>query len=250
MSPVRVGWFVDAPNGEVVFDPPVPLRELLPMDNARAPAAICPAITHHIGRLFCVKAPFSLCVSVRIGPASCSLMLDQKKSTISAWRARELIRLSQRRDWRCADRPIVQMMLPYTFVTDDDVELRQLPPYLHHFQRGRPGVVLPGEFPLKNWPRPLSWAFEWHDASQPLHITRGEPLYYVAFEHAQQRGVKLVRIEKTADITAQQARIGGVTSLVRNTLRYAEAAGENRPSSLLPPVSDTPDSELRDGDVR
>jgi hypothetical protein len=235
MNTVRVGWFVDVAHGEVVFDPPKPVRDTQAAPaNPSSPVLVCPAINQHTIGLYCVNAPFSFCVSVRLGEASCSLVLDQKRSSLKAWKAKEFLRLMPRSDWRSPDHPVLQVMLPYTFVTDEELVVRQLPPYLHYFAHGRPGIVLAGEFPIRNWPRPLSWAFEWRDSSKSLHVQRGEPLYYVSFELRQDVRVQLERVSKSAQIEQQQKRIGGVTALVRNSLRFTEAAGQHRAEQLLP----------------
>jgi hypothetical protein len=243
---IEIGWFVDVDIGEVVFDSPVPLKEVLPVEAARSPVATCPAIGGLRKRLYCLRAPFSFMVSLHRGLASSSLVLHQSASSIAAWKAREWIRLMQASEWPSRDRPVVQVFLPYTFVTDADLMVRQVPPHQHYFGQARPGIVLAGEFAFRNWPRPLSWAFEFHDASKPLRVRRGEPLCYVEFAAPEGESVHLKRVPRTAAIQDQQKRIGGVTALVRNTLRFTDVAGENRPQHLMPDAAFPAEGEPRE----
>lgn len=37
--------------------------------------------------------------------------------------------------------------------------------------------MISGRFPIHIWPRHLMWTFEWHDTSQDLVLTRGQPWF-------------------------------------------------------------------------
>src|SRR3546814_305749 len=61
------------------------------------------------------------------------------------------------------------------------VYVNQYPP-LFHYTPDRPGIQISGRFPIDIWPRPLQWAFEWHDTAKDLILRRGEPLFYVRLD--------------------------------------------------------------------
>jgi len=84
--------------------------------------------------------------------------------------------LTPEREWRYPDRPTLQIKLPYVFISDAPVYLSQLPPFLHMLNDPWPGTLFGGRFPINIWPRPLMWAFEWHQASKPLILKRGDPV--------------------------------------------------------------------------
>ena len=71
------------------------------------------------------------------------------------------------------DRPTIQLSLPYLFITDEPVYMSQVAPFMHYRREPLPGTIFGGRFPINLWPRPLMWAFEWHDIETPIRISRG-----------------------------------------------------------------------------
>ena len=73
---------------------------------------------------------------------------------------------------------------------------------MHYRQNPLPGTIFGGRFPIHIWPRPLMWAFEWHDTNVDMILNRGEPLFYCMFEAFDpSRSIKLHKAEKTAELT-------------------------------------------------
>ena len=104
-------------------------------------------------------------------------------------------------EWRYKDRPTIQLSLPYIFIADEPVYLTQLAPFMHYSRQPMPGTIFGGRFPVNIWPRPLQWAFEWHDLQKPLILKRGEPLFYVLFETTpQERAVQVVEAQDTPEL--------------------------------------------------
>ena len=65
------------------------------------------------------------------------------------------------------------------------VYLSQLAAFAHYRPDPLPGTIFGGRFPISIWPRPLMWAFEWHEPGKDLILKRGEPLFYVQFENVE-----------------------------------------------------------------
>ena len=148
----------------------------------------------------------------------------------------ELIVWTEESEWRHPERPTLQLMLPYVFLADEPVYMAQLPPICHYRPEGLPGLMLGGRFPIHVWPRPLMWAFEWHDTTRPLELRRGEPLCYVQFETLpQHRPVQLVEATRTADLEEYLEMIAGAVNYVGQTFSLFKAAEARRPARLLVP---------------
>jgi hypothetical protein len=159
--------------------------------------------------------------------------LDRRQSEVEPDAADRLLTFLPRREWRHPDRPILQIQAPYVFVSDDEVELTQEPPHQHYLP-GRPGVTIAGSFPIRDWPRPLSFAFEWHDIAAPLLLKRGEPWFYLSFYAASGDRVRLERIAKSKALQDYLAHISDVATFTARTFDLIERAREVRPARLLP----------------
>jgi hypothetical protein len=139
-------------------------------------------------------------------------------------------------EWRFPDRPTVQLMLPYCFISDETVYLTQLGTFAHYRPDPLPGTIFGGRFPVNLWPRPLMWAFEWHDTSKDLVLRRGEPLFYCQFEaNGPDRPVQMVEAERTEALETYMDKISGAVNYVNQTFSLFKAAEAVRPTKLLTP---------------
>ena len=148
----------------------------------------------------------------------------------------DLIVLHPHDEWRSPDRPLLQMRLPYVFISDEPVYMSQLPPFQHMRETPLPGLMIPGRFPINIWPRTLTWAFEWHDINAALSLRRGDPLFYVLFEvFPQSRAVQLIEAERTPELQAYLQEISGVVNYVNQTFSLFKSAEKLRPAQLVQP---------------
>ena len=84
-------------------------------------------------------------------------------------------------EWRYPDRPIIQVGLPYLFIADEPVFMSQIAPFLHYQDKNLlPGTIFGGRFPIDVWPRPLMWAFEWHNSEKAIRLKRGQHSFTVS----------------------------------------------------------------------
>lgn len=98
------------------------------------------------------------------------------------------------------------------------VYITQLDAFGHYRKYPLPGTIFGGRFPIHIWPRPLMWAFEWHDTTKDLILKRGEPLFYCQFDGFDPiRTVKLIQAEKTPDLLQYMEQISGVVNYVNQT---------------------------------
>jgi hypothetical protein len=146
----------------------------------------------------------------------------------------EILTLVNEVEWRYPDRPTVQMVLPYVFIADEVVYMTQLAPFAHYLANPWPGTIFGGRFPINVWPRQIMWAFEWHEPQKDLILRRGDPLFYVQFEHdGPDRPVQLIEAEKTPELMAYLDHLAGAVNYVNQTFSLFRAAEAARPARLL-----------------
>lgn len=238
-GPVTVGWLLTDPKGGIIFDPPERVRSV-EMNKAHAKSASrCPAVINLESRYFVIKSPFDLSLQfVRDNngkPALRNLFGD--RSPVRKKKLDQLIYITPEPEWRYADRPTIQVQLPYLFLCDEPVYMSQVAPFMHYSRDPLPGTIFGGRFPIHVWPRPLMWAFEWHDIGKPLNVKRGEPLFYAQFETMpQDRAVTVVEARRTDELNEYLDLISGAVNYVNQTFSLFREAEKRRPAKLVTPV--------------
>lgn len=235
-GPVTVGWFLTSDKQAVLFDPPERLSVRPPNRGHAKSAARCPAVIQLESRYFVVKCPYDLHIAFKRDDKGKAVLVNRAgaASPIRNTKLNEVLVLVNEAEWRFADRPTVQLMLPYCFIADEMVYLSEVGAFADYRRDPLPGTIFGGRFPLNLWPRPLMWAFEWHEPEKDLILKRGEPLFYVQFEGLDpSRPVQLVEAERTPELAAYMEKIGGVVNYVNQTFGLFKAAEALRPKKLL-----------------
>lgn len=235
-GPLTVGWFLAQDKGAVLYDPPERVM-IRPPNKAHAKSASrCPAVIQLESRYFMVKCPFDLHIGFQRDDKGKAVLVNRAgaSSPIRSSKLNEILTLVSESEWRFPDRPTVQLHLPYYFIADEMVYMSQLSAFAHYRPDPLPGTIFGGRFPISIWPRPLMWAFEWHEPQKDLILRRGEPLFYVQFEGVDpSRSVQLVEAERTAELQAYLESISGVVNYVNQTFSLFKAAEALRPKKLL-----------------
>lgn len=238
-GPVTVGWFLADQKGGIIYDPPERVRTAeVNRDHAKS-ASRCPAVINLESRYFMVRCPFDVHVGFDRDKDGKPVLrnLAGAKSAIRANKLGEKLHLTPETEWRLKGVPTIQLSLPYVFIADEPVYASQISPFLHYMREPLPGTIFGGRFPINVWPRPLMWAFEWHDTDKPIKLGRGDPLFYVMFETLpQDRSVAVKEVELTDELKSYMDLISGAVNYVNQTFSLFEAAEARRPKTLVKPV--------------
>lgn len=239
-GPVRVGWLLSEEAGGVIYDAPSRVRSAEMNKRHAKSASRCPAVINLESRYFEVKCPFDMelqFVRDKDGKPGLRNVLSDA-SPVRSKKLSSLLHVTSEVEWRFPDRPTIQLSLPYIFIADEPVYMSQVPPFLHYPSDPWPGTLFGGRFPINIWPRPLMWAFEWHDTTRNLVLSRGEPLFYLLFETTpQERPVQVVEAERTPELDDYIQHISGAVNFVNQTFSLFKAAEERRPAKLVTPRS-------------
>jgi hypothetical protein len=238
-GPATVGWFLTEQKGGIIYYPPERVRSVdLNRKHAKS-ASRCPAVINLESRYFVIRCPFDINIGFSRDDKGKPVLrnLSGEASTIRASKLGEKLHITNEVEWRHADVPTIQLSLPYVFIADEPVYMSQVAPFMHYTADPLPGTIFGGRFPVNVWPRPLMWAFEWHDTTRPIKVNRGDPLFYAMFETMpQDRGVAVVETEVTQDLKDYMDLISGAVNYVNQTFSLFEAAEKRRPATLVSPV--------------
>jgi len=235
---IDVGWLLQTDKASFIWDAP---RRLSKPEGKAAHAkgvSYCPAVIDFEARYFEIPCPLD--VELRFvleeGKKPGVALIAGKEATIRPKHLNSMMTVVNREEWRHPNRPLIQFITPYLFVTDEPVYMSQLPPFCHYFKIPLPGVMIDGRMPIHIWPRPLMWAFEWYDTNKPLVLKRGEPWFYLHFETSDpSRRVRMVEVEMTPALGEYLSGLTGVTNYVSRTYSLFRTAEERRPKKLLSP---------------
>ena len=233
---IKVGWCFKDDTATVVWDRPTPVQFDHGKPTSSKSAQLCPAAIQFDRLHYAINCPVDLHLRLSANSDGQLQMtnVDGPMSTVRPSGLQKLIVMSPQHEWRHPQRPILQMVTPYVFLSDDPVYVNQFPPFLHYNKHRWPGVQICGRFPIDVWPRVHMWALEWHDMSADLILKRGEPLFYVRFETTNPSSlVRLVEAERTEELESYMQQITDVTNYVNQSFQLFETARERRPETLL-----------------
>ncbi|MFA5591853.1 MAG: hypothetical protein WC989_00880 [Micavibrio sp.] len=238
-SRTQIGWLLDTDKAGFIWPAPERIRPQGGESRHAKSISYCPAIIDGDARMFEITCPVDLHLRIQMNPGPQEPVLINAagdQSTIRSKTLNSMISVVSRKEWRHPDRPIIQFITPYIFVSDDAAYIMQMPPINSYAASSWPGVLIGGRFPIHIWPRPMMWAFEWHDTNKELVVKRGDPFFYVKFETEDpSRPVQLVEAEMTASLKEYIGGLSAVTNYVNRTFSLFTTAKERRPKQLLVP---------------
>ena len=239
-GPVTVGWMLNERKAGIVYYPPERVRSTDLSKRHAKSASRCPAVINLESRYFVIRCPFDLNIGFARDDKGKAVLrnLSGEASAIRASKLGEKLHVTNEAEWRRPEVPTIQLALPYVFLADEPVYMSQVAPFMHYQKEPLPGTIFGGRFPIHVWPRPIMWAFEWHDITRPIKVARGEPLFYVLFETIpQDRGVAVVEAEETPALKDYMELISGAVNYVNQTFSLFEMAEQRRPEVLVRPVA-------------
>lgn len=232
----KAGWLFKDDKTSLIWDAPKPVSFDHPRPETTKSALSCPAAIEFDRRHFAIPCPVDLRLRMaRNAQGQLQLTnVDGHQASTRPAGLQQILVLSPPNEWRHPSRPMIQLVTPYVFISDEPLYINQFPPFLHYETQARPGVMLCGRFPADIWPRQHMWAFEWHDLEKDLVLKRGEPLFYVRFEGGDPAApVRLVEAEKTPELDSFMRSIVDVTNFVNQSFQLFKTARERRPKTLL-----------------
>jgi hypothetical protein len=234
MKKVPIGWYVDSSFGSFAFGEPVPVIGDRQKALSNRAVQACPAINELENRLFEVRCPYNLHLEIEKNGDKYDLFVLDDKTRLDHDLIAKFVTLMPPKIWRKPDVPVIQISSPYIFVCDETCYMTQMPPFLEQKHSQWPGILIAGRFDIKNWLRPLNWAFEWTDTTKPLRLRKNDVMYYLNFEtNTPASKIDLFRAKITPEILEFKKGAEGMPKFTSNTFKVMEVAAKRRPAKLL-----------------
>ena len=176
-----------------LFAAPKPLLGLLSTQRQNASYLKCPAFQETVKNEFVVQAPFDLNVTINAE--------ERSVSTDRFGQAFYDIFIRNRGVKEPTSNPYMVTLPPnYLFYSKDNVSIEVKDVSLLTSGSTSNIRIIPGGFNISKWVRPLEYAVEVIDATKPIEMRVGDPLFTVKFITPNNIPVKLTRVEETKNI--------------------------------------------------
>lgn len=175
------------PNGaihdsmDIFFQQPDPLFKALVAEYPTAEMLMCPAVQEFCKDTYVVRAPFDI-----------TYTYDANTNTLNTNALGQEFFDSfcmQRKDGSVETAPT------YLFYAKESVKIEALPVFLLRSSAADATHFVPGQYDIGRWIRPVVWNFFIKDPTQPLVVSKGEPLFLVRFTPADGSRVEFERVE-------------------------------------------------------
>ena len=234
-----VGYCLTDPKGGFAFQPPRTVFSTRDRPMGTRAVQNCPAVNTLERHLVEIPAPVGIRLVLEEEDGDPALGVIEKGTFVEPERIAEMVALEPRERWRHPDRPVLQLTLPFFFVTDAPCILNLLPPFLAGSMRRWPGTMIAGRFPLTIWPQTLNWAFEWDRPDEALALQQGEPLAYALFEfNKPDARPTLVEAALTPELEEYRKGMQEIHHVTPRIEEVWEQAAARRPARLLVPLAE------------
>ncbi len=233
-DPFQVGWCLTASEATVAYNPPS--RFIPKKDQSRDGRGYlsCPAVRGYFDGVFAVTSPFSLRLRLTRGPDGARVQPVYPFSSLSEALFRQFLTVEPIESWRDPRLVVLQFPSPYLFFADEPVCIEQFFPSLAT-NVGANWQVVPGNFDIYSWQRPLNWAIEWDSSLGDFEIRAGDVQYFVRFSSMSSGShhCELIECEITSELQERLRLSQGVTGIRKSTVPLMKKAGALRAGKSL-----------------
>lgn len=234
-----VGYCLVDPEGGFAFQPPRTVFSTRERPLGARAIQNCPAVNAFERHLVEIPSPIAIRLRLEEENGAPTLSVDPTGTFAEPERIGEMLALLPPTRWRDPKRPVVQLRLPYFFVTDAPCMMNLLPPFLSDAPRRWPGTMVAGRVPLTIWPQTLFWSLEWDRPDQPLALKQGEPIAAVLFEFNEPDArPNLVEAALTPELARYRKGMTDIHHVTPDIEAVWAEAERRRPQRLLVPLTE------------
>ena len=212
---ITIGWTISTNNHKIIFSNP---KKAIPNKdksiNGKGYLG-CPAVRSYLENHFYVSSPYSIKLRFKEYAERFEIYPVYPFTSINENLIKNILFVEHPSSWREKYLITIQMPSPYVFFSDTLVYMEQSHPLLMK-QTTLNWRVIPGNFDIYSWQRPLNWAFEWDTRLGDLIISEGDPLYTVKFyleENQKGARVNLKKYEMNDKIQRRLSLTHGITKV-------------------------------------
>lgn len=140
----------------------------------------CPAHTDFLKNIFVLRAPIDLNIEILINKDGdskiwCDNITQEIFSKIID------VRYLEDSEKGISPYPTVGIDFLSTFTCKESLMVQLLPPFLHYNEFTEKTTLIPGEFDISKWTRPVELVFEFKNKQDKIHIKQGDAIAYFKF---------------------------------------------------------------------
>jgi len=183
-------------DNNLVITKPKPFFPMLLDARSGMPYMQCPAVAKKHQNDFVVCAPYDFVIS----------FIEEQKQINTDRYGQRFFETSITANWATLPKempPLIQAPPRYLMYSFEDVEIEvtDLPIIQSEFSKNV--KMVHGSFNISKWYRPIEAAFEVIDASKPVVIEAGKPMYLIRLRTPNNVPVKLTRVDFTDDLSTK-----------------------------------------------
>lgn len=177
---------------------------------------LCPAFTDALRNTYMIRCPFDVSIRVVPGDKFVGVNKNEQFANKYLW--------NRPQDYIPGQNMMLSLNIFFLFITDDDIEIEQLPCLYHSNDWISKTQIITGKFNINKWSRSLEAAVILKNSTPKddvyhIDIKRGDPLFYVRFHPANKKHVKLEQeldLHKILEYTQYKSAAVGVKRIVPN----------------------------------
>lgn len=139
----------------------------------------CPAVTDFFKNTFVFRSPMDLNIDIHVSNEKTFVYCDNVDQEF--FDIMIDIRFLEKEEKGISPYPLIGVDFLNTFTCNQSVMLQTLPAFLHYNDFTRKAKVVPGEYDISKWVRPVELVFEVEKNIEQIHIKKGDALSYFKF---------------------------------------------------------------------
>lgn len=202
-------WTYDFQVMQTLFVPPKPILSILSTERNGTIYLKCPALKEVLKNEYVITAPFDL--NITFNKDTRDVFIDRFGQKFY-----DEFFVNRSND-SPPENPFMLSMPPaYMFYSHDDVSIELKDVSLLVSTSTSNLKVIPGGYNISKWIRPVEFAVEVIDATKPIQMCIGDPLFSVKFVTPNNIPVKLTRVERTLELKEKSVACTQIKSFVPN----------------------------------
>jgi len=164
----------------------------------------CPAHTDYLKNVFVFKSPIDLNLNIEISETTAKVYSDNLNQAL--FEKIIDVRFLKKIESKSSPYPLIGIDFLNSFVANESILMSVTPAFLHYNEFTEKTSVIPGEYDISKWVRPIECVFEFKKSVEQISIKKGDALCYFKFATKNNQRIDLIKSAmpwKDIDICAE-----------------------------------------------
>lgn len=141
----------------------------------------CPAHTDFLKNTFVFRAPFDLTIDLEVDNNAGACKIFCKELSQEQFNAIVDTRFLFNKNFQKIRYPIIGIDWLMIFTAEESTQIQVLPAFMHYNDFTSKACVVPGEYDISKWTRPVEFVFECRNKKEIIEIKKGDAISYIKF---------------------------------------------------------------------